>query len=533
MPANPYLRELPGTGGQRGYIDTAGLVNSINWQNTQNDNARYMEQDRIRKLNRNPAVYGMKKRILVNAGYDDAQADQLASDPTFWRPEWARIGIPRPYNVNPTFGGTVSHSPEANRRRAVDNALNEEAYILDRRRQMQDTAQQDTAPRSYIDNGSSVSSSRNGRALTADDIAAQEAAALKAKEDAKKLYFSRLSPTDRALHSDVLGNVTGQSRSDQMLHYVVDTGALKKNKAENDIQAGLRAAQLEQDQALKDLQASDVKSIPIQDQNSQNPSLQRNLKKGNVKWVVDYDKNGQPFRKLVGVPAKTGESYPTPDLVSLYSSKPAEGIIPAYIGRATGSLLYRDKPIDLTGQNQTLANDLSATVADETDAANAAAAAEKARTVAEAQDRLYNAQSRLKELHSTARQMGYAVNGPDLIRAKTGRYIQDANQTVPASSLLPYVDLGNNRVQPARPAVTPQNAWILRQNIDNEAGQLMNSNPHLGLSMDQARKAAADRRRGIRVNLQDYLQFNPNYDNQPVMPDFSETQDLGQPAYYP
>lgn len=125
---NPYMR---GTAYGPGFASTADMFNGMSWTNDQLDRAQFSEEDRLRKLHSSPFVINQKKVILKQAGYPDAEADELSKDPDFWRPEWERFGIKRPYNINPIFAGTVT--PEQQRRENIDQGLEEQDYIADRR----------------------------------------------------------------------------------------------------------------------------------------------------------------------------------------------------------------------------------------------------------------------------------------------------------------------------------------------------------------------------------------------------------------
>lgn len=135
---NPYLRANVGTG--RTFATTADLMNGAHWTNEQLDNQRYFNEDRERMTGRNPNVMAMKKRALLSKGYTEDEADELASDPKFWRPEFAGF-MERPYSVDPNFGGNMGGSRGRRIREAkkrIDDDTEIKRYALDRQQQLRD-----------------------------------------------------------------------------------------------------------------------------------------------------------------------------------------------------------------------------------------------------------------------------------------------------------------------------------------------------------------------------------------------------------
>lgn len=250
-------------------------------QNTQADDQRYFEADRVRKLNANPVAVAIKRRTLLNAGYDAQEADAKASDPTFWRPEWARLGIARPYVVNPTISGTTN-ARLRNQIANVDNSIDTKNYVAqratDERARLLENAGYEGPDASEI---SSYISATGHVPADLDPRSSRGSVA------------RGVAPKNLAQAESVAGYVQPRGTSAVPLGYSKTLQSL----------AAARSA------AAKGLLESQAQPAPeVSPDSISNPTVAQAIKGGYVQWTTDYvrDAKGNPvINKATGVPTVT------------------------------------------------------------------------------------------------------------------------------------------------------------------------------------------------------------------------------------
>ncbi len=132
MANNPYIRPSISVPGSNGYASWADLANATGYENDMANRRRTYLGDQARIKARDAGVIAQKKMILSRKGYTPDEAEALALNPNFWHPDFQILGISRPTPV-PGFRYSGTVTPDQRRRKAIDERIDEENYILDRR----------------------------------------------------------------------------------------------------------------------------------------------------------------------------------------------------------------------------------------------------------------------------------------------------------------------------------------------------------------------------------------------------------------